>query len=414
MANTSRMQWPIPPEHGFWYDAFTALVAAIDLSSYAAREDRNLVLMGGGTFAWNAGTNTLSWGAALQILSAVAGGVCVLPAGSISILDSQVAYISLVRNPAGNATVSVVVAGSTPSDDSAAVVCVRRGAQLYFRNGNVLKDGMSGPLIENGGTVASFTSLYTSAPEDVSAAAAAVGNSGSAAPGNHRHHITTGAPATVGTSNSEGSGDALARASHVHRLEVPVKVAGSAIGARPTLNLSAAFAVTDNGGADRLDVDLADTGLTPGNYTNVNVTVGAGGRITAISNGASGAALTLPQSTSPPGGSIGFALELYIGPGGTYSYASGGGGYLPGVVFASTIKRVVFRTAAMASDVIVRLRTAAGVQLYSKVLLAGEVLIDEAVNITVAAGVLVQLSVDPNGFGPTMDAWHFGWVREIT
>jgi hypothetical protein len=65
-------------------------------------------------------------------------------------------------------------------------------------------------------------------------------------------------------------------------------------------------------------------------------------------------------------------------------------------------------------DVTVRLRTAAGVSIYSKVLLAGETLIDEAISIAVGPGVLVQLSVEPSSGSPTMDAWHFGWVREIT
>jgi len=415
MANTSRMKWPVPPEQGFWYEAFVSLLEAIDQSAYAGREDRNLVLMGGGTFSWNAGTNTLTWGSAIQILSAVAGSLCVLPSGSITLLDGQVAYILLVRNPVGNPTVSIEVGNSAPSNDSATVVCVRRGSQIYFRNGNVLKDGMSGPLVENGGTVASFTSLYTSTPEAVSAAVGSVGNSTSAAPGNHKHRVTTAAPVTTGAANSEGGGDALARAAHVHRVEVPYKLDGAAVGARPSLNFSTAFSVADNPGGDRVDVGLSETGVEPGNYTNVNVTVGADGRITSIANGGAGAVpRDLIQSTSPPGGAVWFALELYIGPGNTYSYSSGGGGYLPGMVFSSTLKRITFRTAAMDVDVTVRLRTAAGVSIYSKVLLAGETLIDEAISIAVGPGVLVQLSVEPSSGSPTMDAWHFGWVREIT
>jgi hypothetical protein len=198
-------------------------------------------------------------------------------------------------------------------------------------------------------------------------------------------------------------------------VEVPYKLDGAAVGARPSLNFSTAFSVADNPGGDRVDVGLSETGVAPGNYTNVNVTVGADGRITSIANGGAGAApRDLIQSTSPPGGAVQFALELYIGPGNTYSYSSGGGGYLPGMVFSSTLKRITFRTAAMGVDVTVRLRTAAGVSIYSKVLLAGETLIDEAISIAVGPGVLVQLSVEPSSGVPTMDAWHFGWVREIT
>lgn len=130
--------------------------------------------------------------------------------------------------------------------------------------------------------------------------------------------------------------------------------------------------------------------------------------------GGGAAAVVRIESTSPIAGSVGYAAELYLGPAGSYSYSSGGGGYLPGVVFASTIKRFTFRCAAMGIDNTVRLRTSGGTQIYSKVLVAGATLIDEAVSIAVAAGALVQCSIDPGGGGPTMDAWHFGWTREIT
>lgn len=112
--------------------------------------------------------------------------------------------------------------------------------------------------------------------------------------------------------------------------------------------------------------------------------------------------------------SVGFSAELYLGPSNGYSYSSGGAGYLPGLPFDATFKRFTFRTAALGVDATVRLRTSGGTQLYSKVLTAGQTLIDEAVEIAVAAGVLVQPSITPSSGGPTIDAWSFGWLREIT
>lgn len=163
-------------------------------------------------------------------------------------------------------------------------------------------------------------------------------------------------------------------------------------------------------------VSLPDLSPSPaGSYTNLSATINAKGQVTTAADGAGGsAAVILPQSTSPPGGSVGHAAELYIGPGGTYSYSPGGGGYLPGVVFASTLKRFRFGCAAMGVNSTVRLRSSGGTELYSKVLVAGEVLIDEAISIAVAAGALVQCSVEPASGGPNLDAWHFGWTREIT
>lgn len=129
--------------------------------------------------------------------------------------------------------------------------------------------------------------------------------------------------------------------------------------------------------------------------------------------GGGAAAVVRVESTSPLGGSVGHAAELYIGPAGGYSYSPGGAGYLPGVVFPSTLTRFRFGCAAMGVDSTVRIRSSGGSQLYSKVLIAGETLIDEAVTIAVASGALVQVSVTPASGGPNLDAWHFGWTREI-
>jgi hypothetical protein len=149
-----------------------------------------------------------------------------------------------------------------------------------------------------------------------------------------------------------------------------------------------------------------------GTATFATIEVDQYGRVISISSGAGGNLQT--QGISPPGGGVGFSAELYLGPSGSgYSYSSGGAGYLPGCVFASTLKRISFRTVAAAIDLTVRLRTSGGTELYSKVLAAGQTLIDEAINVAVAHDVLVQLSVEPASGGPSIDVWSFGWVRQI-
>ena len=149
-----------------------------------------------------------------------------------------------------------------------------------------------------------------------------------------------------------------------------------------------------------------------GTATFATIEVDQYGRVISISSGAGGNLQT--QSLSPAGGSVWFAAELFLGPSGSgYSYSPGGAGYLPGCAFASSLKRWTFRTVAAAVNLTVRLRNAAGTELYSKVLVAGETLIDEAINIAVAHDALVQLSVEPASGTPAIDAYSFGWVRQI-
>lgn len=65
------------------------------------------------------------------------------------------------------------------------------------------------------GTTAALTST---APVNVTKAAAAVGVGTTAARHDHKHDVTTAAPSTIGTANSEGSATSLARSDHVHNI----------------------------------------------------------------------------------------------------------------------------------------------------------------------------------------------------
>jgi len=154
MPNSSRMKWPYPGEYSDpWYDSFEGLVAQIDASSYASREDRQLIMAKGGVFSFDAGTDTLTWAATLEVLSPIAGFRMDVSATSVVITDGQVLYINLTRSPTGNVTTSALVADQVPSTDASYGIAIRRGTDIYFRHGAVLSSGVSKNIFtgEDGG-----------------------------------------------------------------------------------------------------------------------------------------------------------------------------------------------------------------------------------------------------------------------
>ena len=68
MATSPRMGWPYPEENQdpFW-DAFTAFVAAQDASVFALKEDRDFLIMKGGTVSFTASSGLLSWSQAIEM-----------------------------------------------------------------------------------------------------------------------------------------------------------------------------------------------------------------------------------------------------------------------------------------------------------------------------------------------------------
>ena len=66
------------------------------------------------------------------------------------------------------------------------------------------------------GIASGAAALTSSAPANVTKAAAVVGSATDAAKADHKHDITTAAPSSIGTANAEGSAISLARSDHVH------------------------------------------------------------------------------------------------------------------------------------------------------------------------------------------------------
>lgn len=148
MANTPRIGWPKPPtEPSLFIEGFDAFADAQDATAYASREDRNILPMGGGTFAFDATTGVLSWSAAIELSCSIPGVLWTVPAGNVTLSDGSFFYVSLVRGATQNTSVTAQVSSRIPSNDDAYVLGIRRGDRVYFRNNGVIADAEAFALL---------------------------------------------------------------------------------------------------------------------------------------------------------------------------------------------------------------------------------------------------------------------------
>lgn len=160
MTNTNKMLWPYPTKDSDpWFTGFEAMTGAMDSSGYAAREDRNILISGGGLVSFTASSGVLSWAADIVFLSTIAGYKLTLAAGSTVLVDGACLYVNVTRSPTGNLSVSQFTASQVPNTDSAMLVAVRSGTGVYFRNGVAIFDGNPASLFEAGGLPSGSTIL---------------------------------------------------------------------------------------------------------------------------------------------------------------------------------------------------------------------------------------------------------------
>lgn len=152
MPNSNRMQWPYPGrDTDPWWAKFESMVVSMDSSGYASREDRQLILGGGGLVSWNAGTGVLAWGDALEVYSPISGFRLDLPSGSKILADGEVLYVDLTRAPTRNVTLGAAVASQVPNTNDAYALAIRRGTDVYWRHGIRIQDGQTINLFDGGG-----------------------------------------------------------------------------------------------------------------------------------------------------------------------------------------------------------------------------------------------------------------------
>lgn len=162
MTNTAKMLWPYPTKDSDpWFAGFESMTGAMDASGYAAREDRNILISGGGQVSFTALTGLVTWPAAIVFMSPISGYKLTLPAGSAVLVDGQHLCVNVVRAPTGNSSLAAFVSAQVPNTDSAMLLAVRNGAAVYFRNGSEVGDGQAKALFSSGGLELGTTLIET-------------------------------------------------------------------------------------------------------------------------------------------------------------------------------------------------------------------------------------------------------------
>lgn len=157
MASTPRMGWPVPEGNQRpWATLFQRLVNLIDGSSYARREDTNILIMEGGIVSWDATTGALDWDSDIVLLSPHTGfsmSITSPSAGTFILSDGWVFYVQVTRSLGSNIAVTPRRAASLPQSDDVILIAQRKGTYVYFRNGRAFSDGESGRVyIATGGS----------------------------------------------------------------------------------------------------------------------------------------------------------------------------------------------------------------------------------------------------------------------
>lgn len=133
----------------------------IDSILYAHREDRNIVLLGGGTIGWNATSGELSWDSDFIIFSPQRGYHEIIEVANspVTIGDGSLLYVTLTRSPSQQIVLVPHVSNVVPQDDNSVLLALRSGTDLYWRNGLVMGDDYSGILATAPGSQKSYEFL---------------------------------------------------------------------------------------------------------------------------------------------------------------------------------------------------------------------------------------------------------------
>jgi len=152
MPLSQRLSLPIPEEFNEdWFDEFGDLVNQIDTSLFANRDQRNLLLNGGGAVDMTAG-GLVTWQDDFQLYhgsTGFAGTIAANPGGT-TLEDGEFIYVDLVRGPTGAYTPTPVVgSGAVTANDNVLILFARSGQYLWIYQQGVI-DSLA-PAFATGG-----------------------------------------------------------------------------------------------------------------------------------------------------------------------------------------------------------------------------------------------------------------------
>lgn len=116
--------------------AIGKLDAAAGVASAGSNQDRTMKLIGGGTWSWTLGTNTLAWSANAFIqIAGLANSVNQINTGNAVIAAGEVAYVDVNRaGPGGSLTVSVGAIASVTPGSNRIIIARRDGNDIIVGN----------------------------------------------------------------------------------------------------------------------------------------------------------------------------------------------------------------------------------------------------------------------------------------
>jgi hypothetical protein len=160
------MDWLYPASNQWpFFDLISQFYNAIDRAVFAHREDKNILIMGGGTVDWTASTGVLDWTADIELFSPHTGFKMSIepPAvGTFTLADGWVFYVQLTRQVGSNIVLTPQRATTMPKSDDVYLVAKRSGTQVFFRNGRAFNDGESGSIYistSGGGAISGFSRI---------------------------------------------------------------------------------------------------------------------------------------------------------------------------------------------------------------------------------------------------------------
>jgi len=124
-----------------WYDAFKGFVDGVDQHLFAAMEDRNNLLIGGGEGSWNSDTGVFSWSESIQILTPSTGKLQTIGASSVTVTSGQMIVSTITRGATRAVVLAMSVANYVSSNSNQIVIGYRLGETLYLRTGQRLSNG---------------------------------------------------------------------------------------------------------------------------------------------------------------------------------------------------------------------------------------------------------------------------------